>query len=62
MCTENGLNNEKSDTESPLPSPCKLIQQCKVSSTNAGNDIELAVDQNIDSDSDNETKKKPQTK
>lgn len=45
--------------ESPLPSPCKLIQQCNAAVTKAGNDIERAADLDEDSDSDNE-KKKPQ--
>lgn len=42
---------------SPLPSPCKLIQQCNAAVTKAGDDIECATDQNDDTDSDNEKKK-----
>lgn len=47
--------------ESPLPSPCKLIDKCNAAVTNAGNDIERAADQDSDSDSDTDSdrKKKP---
>lgn len=44
-------------TESPLPSPCKLIQQCNAAVIKAGDDIERAADQGDDTDSDNEQKK-----
>lgn len=44
-------------SESPLPSPCKLVEKCNAAVTKAGNDIERAADQDSDSDSDNEKKK-----
>lgn len=44
-------------SESPLPSPCKLIDKCNAAVTKAGNDIERAADQDSDSDSEDDKKK-----
>lgn len=51
--------------ESPLPSPCKLIQQCNfavksAAVTKAGDDIERAADQDDNDDNSDNEKKKPQ--
>lgn len=44
-------------SDSPLPSPCKLIEKCNAAVTMDDNDIERAADQDSDSDSDDEKKK-----
>lgn len=44
--------------DSPLPSPCKLIEKCNAAVTKAGNDIERAADQDSDNDSDSDNEKK----
>lgn len=51
------MDKPETPVESPLPSPCKLIQQCNAAVTMAGDDIERAADQDDDTDSDNEKKK-----
>lgn len=59
LSSESSIFVDKPETpvESPLPSPCKLIQQCNAAVTMAGDDIERAADQDDDTDSDNEKKK-----
>lgn len=52
-------SQEQTPPESPLPSPCKLIQQCNAAVTNAGDDIERAAEPNEESDSDSDNEKKP---
>lgn len=54
------IDDDKNDaeSESPLPSPCKLIQKCQNAAvTNAGDDIKVASDSSDDEDSQ---KKRPQ--